>query len=116
MRLNAVLHVEHHVDDVFVVGEHQRFLEALRGAAHADFGLAHARDVDNFNVLNGPRHAPVDAGSTVLRVLAEGCDNTDLTFGHDVDARRKPTDDGDAQQRGKAAPRERLRIKARVAA
>ena len=25
MRLNAVLHVKHHVDDVFIIGEHQRF-------------------------------------------------------------------------------------------
>ena len=105
MRLDAVLNVEHHVDDVFIVGKHQRFLKTLRRAAHTDLGLAHTRNVDDFDVLHGPGHAPVNAGCAVLRVLAECRHHTDLTFGNDVDAAGKPGNSSHAHEAGDAAHR-----------
>ena len=105
MRLDAILHIELHVNDVLIVGKHQRFLKTLRRAAHTDLGLAHTRNVDDFDVLHGPGHAPVNAGCAVLRVLAECRHHTDLTFGNDVDAAGKPGNSSHAHEAGDAAHR-----------
>ena len=58
--LQYVLHRELHIDDILVVGEHQRFLEhlALDVVAVADFYAAHARHVHHFGGLDRIRQVP----------------------------------------------------------
>ena len=111
MRLDAVLHVEHDVNDVFVVGEHQSFLQTLRRTAHADFGFTHTRNIDNFDILHRPRQTPVDARRAVLGVLAKRRHHADLAFGNDVDAAGKPSNGSHTDQSGNTSYRKRFRIR-----
>jgi hypothetical protein len=90
------------VDDVFVVGQHQRLgaLLVAHVVAVADFGRAHLRDVDGFVGLDRCRPAPVEAGAGGVGKAAEGGDHADLTFLHDEGAAGEPDQQGDEADDG----------------
>ena len=97
--LDAVLDIELQVDDVFVVRQHQSFLQAARRPADTDFRLTYARDIHQFRILHGPRHTPVKAGSCVRRVAAERRHDPHLTFGDNVKPSGAPPQNAGGDQR-----------------
>lgn len=98
--LQGVLHRELDVDDVLVIGQHQRFFEVLRAhvAAVADLDRAHFVDVDLFVGLERVRHAPVQARTGAVAVFAEGRDDAGLAFAHAEHAAGEP-DEADHRHR-----------------
>src|SRR6185503_15102859 len=103
--LDQVLHRELQVDDVLVVGEHQRLFEHLGAhvVAVADFERAHLPQVDDLVRLDRPRHAPAQTGSGLLRILAEGEHHAARAFHHDVEPARQPHREHQRDQHAGAA-------------
>ena len=105
--LEVVLDRELDVDDVLVVGQHQRFLVdlVLRRVAVADLDRLHLREVDELDRLDRERQVPARAGLRGLGVLAEARDDAAAAFVDDVEAAREPDDqhqrdeDADAGER-----------------
>src|SRR6185295_5191637 len=90
--VQAVLHGELDLDDVLVLGQHRRFLEA-GGADHvvaADVDRADLRHVDDLVALDRVRQPPVEAGAHGGAVASEARDDRLLAFLHDEDAGAHP--------------------------
>ena len=95
--LDLVLDEEAHLDDVLVLGEHQRLLEDApaglglrrrRRRAEADLGSADALDVDDVQLLDRPGQTVADARAGRGGVPAERPDHAVLTR---LDRRRRRT-------------------------
>jgi hypothetical protein len=118
--LHYVLHRELQVDDVLVVGEHQRLFEHLGAhvVAVAHLQRAHLGEVDDLLRLDRPRQAPAQAGAGFLREAAEGEHDAALALDHDVEAAREPHQHDERDEHARAAadlPRRR-RLRRLVAA
>ena len=98
--LEVVLHRELDVDDVLVVGQHQRFLVdlVLRRVAVADLDGPHLREVDELDRLDRERQVPARARLRGLGVLAEARDDAAAAFVDDVEAAREPDDERRARR------------------
>ena len=112
-----VLHRELDVDDVLVVGEHQRFVEdgiACR-AAIADLDCPHAGEIHQLVVLDRIGHAPAQARLGGLGVAAEAHLDPALAGIDDVEAAGRPDRQAEHHQHADAAAEE-LEIEAGAAA
>ena len=100
-----VLHGELQVDDVLVVGQHQRFLEHARldVVAIADLERADLREIDDLVRLDRPRHAPAQPGARLLRELAERQHDAALALDDDVEAACEPHREDDARKQARTA-------------
>ena len=95
--LQRVLDRELHVDDVLVVGEHQRFrLLVARVSAVSHLDGAHLRDVHVLDALHRVRRVPAQSRHRGLEVLAEAQHHAARTFVDDVEAAEQP--DGHDEQ------------------
>jgi len=97
---HLVLHRQLDVDDVLVLGQHQRLARhrhhALSGGAGAvaDFDETALFDVDDFNLLDRIGYVPVRPRRCGFRIGAESQHHTLLAGVDDIDARKHP-DQGD---------------------
>src|SRR6185369_8491473 len=107
------------LDDVLVLGQHRRFLQAGRAdhvvAAHVH--RADLRDVHDLVALDRVRQAPVEARADGGAVLAEARDHGLLAFLHDEDAGAHPDHHHhDRDQAGADAGALHVRLEVAVAA
>jgi hypothetical protein len=91
-----------HVDDVLVIGQHQRFFEAVATPPRADLNRLQREHINHLVRLHRPRTAPAEAWCRAFAVLAEGRDHPDLTLLHDVEAAAKPDEQRSQQDRNGA--------------
>ncbi len=103
--LHHVLHGKLDVDDVGVIGEHQRFLGhlALAAVARSDFDRAHLRQIDDFRGLDRIRQMPVRSRLRFLDKLAEAQHHAALARIDDIKAAREPHQDNQPDQDAGAA-------------
>ncbi len=103
--LQRVLHGELDVDDVLVIGEHQRFLQhlGLDGIAVADLDRAHLGQVDDFVRLDRIRQAPAQARAGEIGLLAESEHHAALLLIDGIKAARQPHDQHQDGEHAEAA-------------
>ena len=93
--LNSILNIEHHVNNVLVVGQHERFFKTLCTASQTDFSLTDGRNVDQSNVLNRIRQVPAETGVGTFGVAAESRHDAVLTFRNNVETGSEPSGQSD---------------------
>ncbi len=75
--LQVVLDGKLQIDNVFVIGQHQRFAQLLAtrraalGSSVADFNSPHLLHVDDSHALDGERNVPARAGHGGFDMFAE---------------------------------------------
>ena len=103
--LENVLDGKLDVDDVFVIGQHQRFFQHLvaLAAAIADFERAHAGNIDQLMRLNRVRQTPAQAGLSAFLVAAELQHQAALRGIDDVKTAGEPEQQHDGNQEANSA-------------
>jgi hypothetical protein len=83
--LELVLYCKLNVDNIFIIGQHQRFLTllVLDAGAITDFNRANLRNIDDLMTLDRIRPAPVEAGWRHMAVFSKGQHHPGLALLHD---------------------------------
>jgi hypothetical protein len=103
--LQGVLHGELQVDDVFVVGQHERLGQhlGLDAVLEAHFHGAYLLHVDHFHGLDRIGQMPARAGHGGFGVFTETQHDTALAGIDDIEAGGQPDQDGQADEQAGAA-------------